>query len=152
MDDHQQIIDDFTELNLPIRKGLPKFLGVILQNYKIRDGIPKPTYQMWMDRIPLKVASSLFPKITKFNTKTHDVTSNLKGDHIVVTSIRDFEGLIPIMQEHGKPMFDISRDDTKVTNPKGKPWAGVAWTQAEARMESYKNCIQELADNLELLN
>jgi chromosome partitioning protein len=152
MGDHQQIIDDFTELNLPIRKGLPKFLGVILQNYKIRDGIPKPTYQMWMDRIPLKVESSLFPAITKFNTETHDVTSNLKGDHIVVTSIRDFEGLIPIMQEHGKPMFNISRDDTKITNPKGKPWSGVAWTQAEVRMESYKNCIQELADNLELLN
>lgn len=152
MGDHQQIIDDFTELNLPIRKGLPKFLGVILQNYKIRDGRPKPTYQMWMDRIPLKVKSSLFPAITEFSSETYDVTSNLKNGHIVVTNIRDFEGLIPIMQEHGKPMFSISRNDTKITNPKGKPWSGVAWTQAEERMRSYKECIEQIIKNLELLN
>jgi len=151
MGDHQQIMDDFKELGLPIRKGLPKFLGVVLQNYKIRDGKPKPTYQMWMDRIPLKVASSLFPAINKFSDATHDVTSNLKGDKIVVSRIRDFEGLIPIMQEHGKPMFSITKDDTRVTNDKGTPWSGVAWSQAEDRMSSYQSCIQELADNLELL-
>lgn len=151
MTDHQQIMDDFKELGLPIRKGLPKFLGVVLQNYKIRDGKPKPTYQMWMDRIPLKVASSLFPAISKFSEPMHDVTSNLNGDKIVVSRIRDFEGLIPIMQEHGKPMFSITKNDTRVTNAKGTPWSGVAWTQAETRMSSYKSCIQELADNLELL-
>lgn len=76
MGDHQQIMDDFKELGLPIRKGLPKFLGVVLQNYKIRDGKPKPTYQMWMDRIPLKVASSLFPAINKFSDANHDVTES----------------------------------------------------------------------------
>jgi chromosome partitioning protein len=151
MADHQQIKDDFKELGLPIRKGLPKFLGVVLQNYKIRDGKPKPTYQMWMDRIPLKVASTLFPAVNKFSDATHDITSGLSGDKIVVTRIRDFEGLIPIMQEHGKPMFSITKDDTRVTNAKGTPWSGVAWTQAEERMSSYKSSIQELADNLELL-
>lgn len=152
MGDHQQILNDFKELDLPIQHGLPKFLGVVLQNYKIRDGKPKPTYQMWMDRIPLKVESSLFPALKKFNHAELDITSNLEGEKIVVSRIRDFEGLIPIMQEHGKPMFSINKDDTRVTNDKRKPWSGVAWTQAEERMLSYKNCIQELANNLELLN
>lgn len=151
MGDHQQIMEDFEELGLPIRKGLPKFLGVVLQNYKIRDGKPKPTYQMWMDRIPLKVASSLFPAVNKFSDASHDVTSGLTGDKIVVSRIRDFEGLIPIMQEHGKPMFSITKDDTRITNDKGTPWSGVAWSQAEDRMASYQSCIQELANNLELL-
>lgn len=151
MEDHQQVMDDFKELGLPIRKGLPKFLGVVLQNYKIRDGKPKPTYQMWMDRIPLKVASSLFPAVNKFSDVNHDVTSGLTGDKIVVSRIRDFEGLIPIMQEHGKPMFSITKNDTRVTNDKGTTWSGVAWSQAEDRMASYRSCIQELANNLELL-
>ena len=152
MADHQQIISDFKELGLPIQHGLPKFLGVVLQNYKIRNGEPKPTYQMWMERIPLKVESTLFPALKTFNNTTLDLTSNLTSDKIVVSRIRDFEGLIPIMQEHGKPMFSITKDDTRVTNDKNRPWSGVAWTQAEERMLSYKNCIQELANNLELLN
>ena len=151
MTDHRQIISDFSELGLPIRKGSPQFLGVILQNYKIRDGKPKPTYQMWMDRIPLKVESSLFPSIESLSTDLKDVTSGLTGEEIVVTSIRDFEGLIPIMQEHGKPIFTISQNDTKVTNPNGKPWSGVAWSQAQERMGSYKECIDDIAKNLALL-
>lgn len=151
MQEHQQIHSDFCELGLPIRHGLPQFLGVILQNFKIRGGEPKPTYQMWMDRIPLKVTSSLFPSISKFNTADKDITCGLTDDNIVVSRIRDFEGLIPIMQEHGKAMFNITKDDTKSIATKGVPWSGVAWTQAQERMETYRQCIADIAANLELI-
>jgi len=149
--EHRQVFDEFNELGLPIREGKPKFLGVILQNFKIRGGKPKPTYQMWMDRIPAKVESALFPSISEFNTVDRDLTSGLNGDSIVVSQIRDFEGLAPIMQECGKAMFDITIDDTRVTNEKGTAWSGVAWTQAQERMGNYKGCIANLATNLEIL-
>lgn len=64
MNEHRQIYQNFLDLDLPIKTGLPKFLGVILQNYKIRGGKPKPSYQMWMDRIPAKCENSLFPVLT----------------------------------------------------------------------------------------
>lgn len=149
--EHRQVFEEFAELGLPIREGMPKFLGVILQNFKIRGGKPKPTYQMWMDRIPEKVASSLFPSISQFNTQNKDLTSGLTDTDIVVTQIRDFEGLAPIMQECGKAMFDITKDDTRVTNEKGTAWSGVAWTQAQDRMANYKGCIAQMAGNLENL-
>ncbi|WP_444905074.1 ParA family protein [Microbulbifer sp. CnH-101-E] len=150
--EHRQIFHEFQEIELPIREGKPKFLGVILQNYKIRGGKPKPTYQMWMDRIPPKVETSLFPSLSKFNEDEKDLTSGLQGEKIVASQIQDFEGLAPIMQECGKAMFDITIDDTRTTNEKGAAWSGVAWTQAKERMNNYKNCIAQLANNLELLN
>jgi len=149
--EHRQVFEDFQELGLPIREGMPKFLGVILQNFKIRGGKPKPTYQMWMDRIPAKVESSLLPAITSFNNDGRDLSSGLNGNSIVVTQIRDFEGLAPIMQECGKAMFDITISDTRATNPKGTAWSGVAWSQAEERMAHYKGCIAQMAKNLENL-
>lgn len=149
--EHEQVFSEFKDLGLPIRDGKPKFLGVILQNFKVRGGKPKPTYQMWMDRIPLKVQTSLFPSINCFNTENTDLTSGLQGDAIVVSQIRDFEGLAPIMQECGKAMFDITIDDTKATNAAGKAWSGVAWTQAQERMDNYKGCIENMSENLEQL-
>jgi chromosome partitioning protein len=150
--EHQQVFKEFSELGLPIREGMPRFLGVILQNFKIRGGKPKPTYQMWMDRIPEKVESALFPSVSQFNGDGRDLTSGLHGADIVVSKIRDFEGLAPIMQECGKAMFDITIDDTRATNEKGTTWSGVAWTQAQERMGNYKSCIAQLASNLERLS
>lgn len=149
MTEHNQVVKEFTEIGLPIREGMPKFLGVILQNFKIRGGKPKPTYQMWMDRIPKKVEATLFPSVSKFNQDGKDLTSGLKGPDIVVSQIRDFEGLAPIMQECGKAMFDLDIDDTRTTNEKNISWSGVAWTQAQDRMKNYKECIGQLAVNLE---
>lgn len=149
--EHRQVFDEFQEIGLPIREGMPQFLGVILQNFKIRGGKPKPTYQMWMDRIPPKVESALFPSVSQFNGDGKDLTSGLRDGDIVVSQIRDFEGLAPIMQECGKAMFDITIDDTRVTNEKGTAWSGIAWTQAEERMGNYKQCIENLSVNLERL-
>ena len=150
--DHQQIRADFEEIGLPIQHGLPQFLGVILQSYKIRGGQPKPTYRMWMERIPIKIKRSLFPVISQFNTADYDLTLGLTDDNIVVSRIRDFEGLAPIMQEHGKAMFALTQDDTRVMDPSNKAWTGVAWTGAQGRMAEYRECISQLVARLQDLN
>jgi cellulose biosynthesis protein BcsQ len=147
--DHQQIRADFEILGLPVQHGLPKFMGVILQNFKIRGGQPKPTYKMWMERIPKKIETSLYPSIKRFNSSDVDMTSGLVGDDIVVAQIRDFEGLAPIMQEHGKAMFDLTQDDTKAMDPNNRRWTGAAWTGAVERMKNYKDCISKLESRLE---
>ena len=85
-------------------------------------------------------------------TAEKDITSGLGGDQVVVSRIRDFEGLIPIMQECGKAMFDITQNDTKIISASGgRAWTGVAWTQAQERMATYRQSIAEIATNLELI-
>ena len=103
---------------------------------------------MWMEQIPRKIEQSLYPVISKFNSEDYDLTSGLTGDNIVVSKIRDFEGLAPIMQEHGKPMFNLSQDDTRVMDPNNRAWTGAAWTGAVERMTDYKECISELEARL----
>lgn len=150
--DHRQVYQEFVELNLPIKHGSPRFLGIILQNFKIRGGQPKPAYRMWMERIPLKVEDSLFPAISAFSTDTYDMTCGLQGESIIVSQIRDFEGLAPIMQEHGKAMFSITQDDTRAMDPSGRPWSGPVWQDAKKRMQNYKERISEISNNLKLLD
>lgn len=149
--DHQQIFEEFRELGLPIKHGKPKFLGVILQNFKIFGGQPRPSYKMWMDRIPEKVANTLYPKITKHSTPGWDLTSGLSGQNVVASKIRDFQSLAPLMQEHGKPIFDINQDDTRVMDENNRPWSGPVWEGALSRMADYKERIKELADRLEVI-
>lgn len=151
MDEHRQIYQNFLDLELPIKSGLPKFLGVILQNYKVRGGKPKPSYQMWMDRIPAKCENSLFPVLSSFSTDEHDMTSGLHGNKIVATSIRDFESLAPLMQECGKPIFSLTSDDTRVMTPNNQPWSGNVWASTVERKDEYRKCINELAQRLELI-
>lgn len=152
IDEHQQIYGNFKELDLPVKKGLPQFLGVILQNFKIFGGQPKPSYRMWMDRIPTKAESTLFPMLRKFNTDCLDLTSGLSGDSIVATRIRDFQSLAPLMQEHGKPIFSITQDDTRVMDAAGRPWSGPVWDGAQERMKNYEERIREIVSRLECLN
>lgn len=149
--EHQEIHQSFVELELPIKHGLPQFLGVILQNYKTHGSQPKPSYKMWMERIPKKCDDVLFKALKKYTRNGVDLTSGLSGQDIVATQIKDFASLGPLMQEHGKPIFKITKEDTKVMDQNHKPWQGTVWTGAQARMEEYKNCISEIAQKLELL-
>ena len=152
IDEHQQIYESFKELDLPIKPGLPKFLGIILQNFKIFGGQPKPSYKMWMDRIPKKAESSLIPMLKKFNSADYDLTCGLKGEEIVAAKIRDFQSLAPLMQEHGKPIFSITQDDTRVMDEERRPWSGPVWTGAQERMINYEERISEISQKLELLH
>ncbi|HEJ9150597.1 ParA family protein [Serratia nevei] len=150
--EHQQVYNDFIQIDMNVAKGKPKCLGVILQNFKIRGGKPKPSYSMWMKRIPSKVESSLFPKLREFNEENLDLTSALSGDKIIAAHIRDFESLAPLMQEVGKPIFDLSQDDTRVMDgDSGRPWSGSVWDSASERMKDYHARISQIAGNLELL-
>lgn len=151
IEEHQQIYDNFKGLDLPVKKGMPQFLGIILQNFKIFGGQPKPSYKMWMDRIPKKAETTLFPMLRKFNTAAIDLTSGLEGEQIVATRIRDFQSLAPLMQEHGKPIFSITQDDTRVMDQAGRPWSGPVWESAQERMKNYEERIQEIVQHLELL-
>lgn len=152
LDEHQQVHQSFMELGLPIKHGLPQFLGVILQNFKIFGGQPRPSYKMWMDRIPAKVTDVLLPMLRNFNNGDKDLTCKLEGENIVAAKIRDFQSLAPLMQEHGKPIFSITQDDTRVMDAENRPWSGPVWSGACERMENYKERISEIAEKLNLID
>lgn len=151
MTEHAQIYNDFESIGLPIKHGKPKFLGTTIQHFKLFKGRPKPGYQLWMDRIPEAIINILFPVLMKHSNDQRDLTSGINRDNISVTTISDFGSLAPLMQECGKAVFQITRDDTALITESGQTWGGAAWTDAERRLHEYRSKFESIKNRLELI-
>lgn len=143
--EHEQALRMYRDLGLPIRPGSPAFLGMIVQAFKIYKGKPKPAYKMWQTRLPLEVKDKLRPVLRRHSKGGRELYLP-GGNKEVATSIPDFGQLAPLMQEVGKAVFSIERDDTALISESGKSWVGNNWANAEERMAKYKKCFKMLAD------
>lgn len=141
--EHQQIYQSFVDQGLAIRPGTPEFLGIISQNFKMMSGKPKKSYELWISRMPGRFSEKLKPVLDSV-VKGKPLSGGLKADDCIVAKIPDFVGLAPLMQETGKPVFGIEKDDTRIVN-EGQPWQGKVWDQAVERMEKYKSELTHLA-------
>jgi chromosome partitioning protein len=149
--EHALIREQYTQLNLPIRHGAPSFLGGIVQAFKLYGGKPKPGYKLWMKRLPQEIVTTLRPILHKNTVVKKDLYLPNNTDKIAV-EIPDFNQLAPLMQEVGKAVFNIKREDTARITESGLAWQGNNWTQAEARMKDYKRRFQKLALILDSFN
>lgn len=141
--EHAQIVEDFKALDLPVRLGKPKFLGMIVQNYKKLAGEPKKGYKFWIDKLPVQFEQKLLPVLDKYSTKDRDLTSDFSAENCVVAAIPDFVSLAPLMQELGKPVFGIEQQDSKAIGPQ---WQGNVWTDKVDRMKEFSLEFDKLAE------
>ncbi|WP_425254427.1 ParA family protein [Janthinobacterium sp. NFX145] len=143
MREHAFIVDQYLELGLPIRPGKPAFLGGIIQAFKLYKGEPKPGYKLWMDRLPKEIVASLKPVFSKISTEKKYYLPTINKP--IAIEIPDFNQLAPLMQDVGKAVFNIQREDTARISESGIPWSGNNWTKAQARMSDYKSRFEKLA-------
>ena len=79
----------------------PKFLGTIVQNYRLRGGGPATAFQKWMDNISSSVAEELFPALSAVNmTLPKHVYKRHGVEEFCLARISDFNSLIAKSQEH----------------------------------------------------
>jgi cellulose biosynthesis protein BcsQ len=143
LDEHSQIRDSYNNYGLPVRHGLPIFLGAISQFFKVYKGKPKRGFEMWTNRIPHQITTSLVPILGKHSNE-HRQLCPWKQEDFIAAQIPDFGTLAPLMQEVGKPIFSITQEDTALVTESGNVWAGGTWTDAENRMATYKTCLEKL--------
>jgi|TARA_A100001518_G_C1215790_1_gene58640 cellulose biosynthesis protein BcsQ len=141
--EHNQIVEDFEVLGLPVRPGKPRFLGMIVQNFKKISGEPKKGYKFWIDKLPTKFSEKLKPILEKHSSEERDLTSGFDDKSCVVAAIPDFVSLAPLMQELGKPVFGIEQKDTTAIGPQ---WQGNVWADKRARMEEFGAEFDKLAE------
>lgn len=141
--EHAQIYDDFENLGLPVRFGRPKFLGMIVQNYKKISGEAKKGYKFWIDKLPVQFEDKLRPILQKHSIAERDLTNGCDASNCVVASIPDFVSLAPLMQELGKPVFGIEQKDSKAIGPQ---WQGNVWTDKVERMAEFSKEFDRLAE------
>ncbi|WNY28971.1 hypothetical protein MmiEs2_11840 [Methanimicrococcus stummii] len=149
MAEHAEIYGTYKNVGLPIKHGKPQFLGLAIQNLKMVNGRPKPGFKMWVDRIPQKAISNLFPVLQNHSDSDHDLLFNIDSKSLVAAEVPDFGSLAPLMQEFGKAVYSITRDDTKRATETGISWGGATWNDAQRRMEKYKGVYSKMYDRLE---
>lgn len=146
--ENAQVIPAFSQLGLPVPKGAPVFLGVIISNFKMYGGQARPSYRYWMDQIPKAVEGSLVPALTSVGSQGFDLLAKENPSNWIIAEIPDFQGLGPIMQENGKAIFQIGAEDTKSLNG-GVPWSGNVWTDAKTRIDKFAEKMKSLADRID---
>ena len=149
MTEHALVYKSYKSLGLPIRHGLPAFLGLIVQSFKIYKGKPKPAFKLWQKRLPVEVRQVLKPVLVKHGASIKQLYLPQAKRRIVAASISDFGQLAPLMQEVGRAVFLLQQEDTARISESGKAWQGNNWTNAEARMARFGESFHHLANILE---
>ncbi len=109
-------INEFRRTNIryPIPKIPPKFIGILSQKYRPRKGMPARAFREWIDKIGQEVANRLIPALTQSNMLIYSecLESDSNGfPPYNLANISDFNSLIAISQDCGKPIYELTEDE-----------------------------------------
>lgn len=142
---HKAIVGTFEPFGLDAYFPETKFLGAILNNYKIqRAGRKKASYQKWEARVKEALIGMLQGSGPNHLTAA---TTDLVTEPFIA-SIRDVGAMAPVAQLVGKAIFDISQADTEQASADGELYRGAVWDQWTSRMTEYEAEIEKVAARL----
>ncbi len=85
-----------------------RFLGTIIQNYRLREGKATIGFQNWIDKIHANVAEKLVPELSKHQMVFDEEYYHDNGiENFCLASIPDFNTLIATSQENKVPVFAL---------------------------------------------
>ena len=126
----------------PFPKVTPKFLGIIVQNYRPRDGAPTAGFQKWIDEVNETVSSKLVTELRKIGMILPDQVYGEESAEaeFCLATIPNFNTLIAKSQEHQTPVFALTPEQI------GRP-ARARETTLESR-DHFKQIFSDFADKI----
>ena len=134
----------------------PKFLGTIIQNFRVKKGIPAAAFQRWINEIKIGVQTKLIPMLRENDlllpdelyTKAYQIGSDpiqpsLFFEDIAsqpLLQLSDFNTLIALSQEHKAPVFDLS--DYQLEK------SGIVLEKMKESMKSFRVLFADGADRI----
>jgi chromosome partitioning protein len=112
-------IDAFAESAYPLRPGIPKFGGALIQRFNIRNGKAAKPYRDNIAEIKDRIAHDLVPALSKAGM-TFDESiypESLRMNRYSLAEIPDFGGLLPKANGVGVPVFDLFDNEIAETGP-----------------------------------
>ena len=79
-------------------------IGYLCQQYGVRLDRPVKAYNRWVQKIPTVYRECVLGEEVHTNIKQED-------DPYCIATIKHFRSLVPIAQEHRKPIFDLTPAD-----------------------------------------
>ncbi|MCW5627592.1 MAG: ParA family protein [Rhodoferax sp.] len=107
----------FTDSAYPLRDGVPKFVGTIVQRFNVRNGKAAAPYRDNISEIKDVTVNTLLPALSAAGMvlPSNAYSDQLIEDRYCIEEIPDFGALLPRSHEAGVPVFALKRNDLKAT-------------------------------------
>ncbi|KAF0970612.1 ParA family protein [Gordonia sp. YY1] len=89
----------------------PKFLGTVVQRYRLRNGMPSKSFDSYFNHLDDAVEDVLIPEIQKIGLTLDDEMYKKHTDAYKLAQIPDFNSLIATSQDKHKPVFELQQSD-----------------------------------------
>ncbi|MBN9047613.1 MAG: AAA family ATPase [Rhizobiales bacterium] len=127
----------------PLPNVSPKFLGTIIQKYRLRSAsTPSTAFQRWIDEIEKKVTTVLTPVLETKGMMLPEAAYTSVGlkPGQPLLQMSDFNGLIAQSQKHSAPVFALTDAQLEQT--------GIVLERTKKSMEQFRTLFSDAADRL----
>ena len=138
-------LDALATADYPFKVPTLKFLGVIVQRYRLRSGAPTQGFDKYFERLGDTVEERLLPALRTAGAVLSD--EEYSGvelqDGRWLAAISDFNTLIAYSQSARKPVFALTQSDVKRV--------GAVWDNTEQSIATFRRTFDGLAQRIETL-
>ncbi|AZZ54095.1 ParA family protein [Rathayibacter festucae] len=138
-------LEALIEADYPFPEPNLKFLGSVVQRYRLRDGSPTKAFKSYFDALDAALDKSLLPALEKAGLLLEPAEyteAGLEGT-LRLASIPDFNTLIAESQKLRKPVFTLTKAELATR--------GVVWDNYEQSIDSFYSIFTTLAERVEKL-
>jgi cellulose biosynthesis protein BcsQ len=124
------------EADYPFIDVIPKFLGIIVQNYRIKGGKETKAFQKWIENVEKTVSNKLVPKLRQSNMMLPEASY----ESYSLAKISNFNSLIALSQEHRVPIYALTSEHLNYT--------GDVLQKNKNSQEKFKETFSDLANKI----
>jgi len=130
------------EASYPFPQVRLKFLGIIVQNYRIIHGRETRAFQIWIEKIEKAVSEILIPTLRQSGMILPDHLYQKQGltGSLSLAKISNFNSLIALSQKHQTPVYDLT--------PKQLRQSGKALENNLKKQEEFRQTFSDLVDKI----
>jgi len=130
------------EANYPFPDVNLRFLGTIVQNYRIIRGKETAAFQTWIEKIEKAVSEKLIPKLWESNIMLPNQAYRDQGigENFTLAKISNFNSLIALSQEYRTPVYALT--------PEQLGQRGKVLTNNQAKQKDFRDTFSDLADKI----
>ena len=130
------------EANYPFPDVTLRFLGTIVQNYRIIRGKETAAFQTWIEKLEKTVSEKLIPTLRQSNMMLPSQRYTDQGieSSLCLAKIPNFNSLIALSQEHRTPVYALT--------PEQLGQRGIVLENNQKKQEEFRQTFSDLADKI----
>ena len=138
-------LDALAGADYPFPTPTLRFLGTIVQRYRLKGGAPTEAFRSYFDELDEAIDQTLIPAFDQagilLDAKAY-ASADLEGS-LRLASISDFNTLIANSQQARKPVFSLTQQDVKR--------GGFVWQTQKKNIDNFREVFETLAQRVEIM-